>query len=238
MPFRLIHFDINVARAADGTRYVERLRSCGICLTVQQILSLTLNVILSAVELHESPPVSAFVNRTVDSCAGQAEGLSIVSFSCYCTDLCRQWNSSGRRGGRPSAAALFWTQCFLGWCGGGGEAGRHSGSVGAAVIVVSTQCLCLLTSLVPLLSFLCLWICSFSALFCSPLCPLWLAPEQQLATWSTDARTAPLLGPSNFYFGFVFIIWFWKFLFSLLLLFFLIYFNFLTDLLAQKLNFN
>lgn len=84
MPFRLIHFDINVARAADGTRCVERLRSCGICLTVQQILSLTLDVLLPAVELHEFPPVSAFVNRTVDSCAGQAEGLSIVSFSCYC----------------------------------------------------------------------------------------------------------------------------------------------------------
>lgn len=30
-------------------------------------------------------PSGEFVNRTVDSCAGQAEGLSIVSFSCYCT---------------------------------------------------------------------------------------------------------------------------------------------------------
>lgn len=45
-----------------------------------------LNVILPAVELHtESPLVSEFVNRTVDSCAGQAEGVSIVLFSCYCT---------------------------------------------------------------------------------------------------------------------------------------------------------
>ena len=65
-------------------------------------------------------------------------------------------------------------------------------TVGAALIVVRTQCLCLLTSLVPLLSFLCLWICSFSALFCSPLCPLWLAPAQQLVTWSMEAATALL----------------------------------------------
>lgn len=61
-------------------------------------------------------------------------------------------------------------------------------TVGAALIVERTQCLCLFTWLIPLLLFLCFWICSFSALFCSPLCPLWLASAWNLSyrAWTLE----------------------------------------------------
>lgn len=112
----------------------------------RQTADLKLEIVITAVV------VSEFVRRIVYFCAGPAEGL----IACYCTIYCGSETVVADAKADALLRSCFQRSVFWGGGSWGREAGRHSGSVGAAVIVVSTQCLCLLTSLLPLLSFLCL----------------------------------------------------------------------------------